>query len=59
MGIRVVPYTNGHLFDPVTTDWTPSLAQHASVKLNRRYHFRNFLDEHPSWSKDPPVLNIT
>jgi len=54
-----MPYTNGHLFDPVTPDWTPSLAQHASVKLNRRVHFRNFMDEHPPWSKDPPVLNIT
>jgi hypothetical protein len=59
MGMRVVPYTNGHLFDPQTPDWTPNLAQHASVKLNRRLHFGDFLDEHPEFSKDPPVLNIT
>ena len=26
LGMRVVPYTNGVLFDPDTTDWTPALA---------------------------------
>lgn len=59
LGMRVVPYTNGHLFDPVTVDWVPELAQKASVKLNRRYHFRNYLDEHPDFAKAPPILNIT
>ena len=59
LGMRVVPYTNGHLFDPVTVDWVPELAQKASVKLNRRFHFRNYLDEHPDFAKAPPILNIT
>jgi hypothetical protein len=25
-GIRVVPYTNGHLFDTQTSEWQPNLA---------------------------------
>jgi hypothetical protein len=25
LGVRVIPYANGHLFDTVTKDWTPLL----------------------------------
>ena len=55
----MVPYVNGHLFDPVTTDWTPQLAQHAALKMNRRKHFKNWQDDTVEFAKDPPVLNIT
>jgi hypothetical protein len=60
MGVKAVPYINGHLIDTVTNDWNPILGQKASVKLNRRLVYGDFItDEHPVWSKDPPVLNIT
>lgn len=59
LGVRVVPYTNGHLFDTVTKDWTPMLAQKAAVKNNRRHLIADLHDEHPDWVSAPPVLNIT
>jgi hypothetical protein len=59
MGMRVFPYTNAHLFDPQTEDWKPNLAQHAAVKMNRRYKFEDLLDEHPDLLEQAPVLNIT
>lgn len=54
-----MPYVNGHLFDPVTVDWQPNLAQHAAVKINRRKHFKSYMDDNADWSKDPTILNIT